>query len=272
MSVHERAVRKTVASLRRMKQTGEKIACLTAYDASFSAVLDGAGVDVILVGDSLGMVVQGHDSTVPVTVADMVYHSRAVASRCSQALLMVDMPFMSYTSPRQALENAALLMQQGGAQMVKLEGDSRQVDIVEKLTGHGVPVCAHIGLQPQLINKLGGYRVQGRAPGQADKMIEDALALEQAGADLVLLECVTEPLAAEISQRLTVPTIGIGASAQCDGQVLVLQDILGITPGRAPKFAANFLTTGGSIQGAVEAYVEAVKSGAFPSEAHIFPK
>ncbi len=262
--------RKTVATLRKMKREGEKIACLTAYDASFAAVLDEAGVDVILVGDSLGMVVQGLDSTVPVKVDDMVYHSRAVASRCRQALLMVDMPFMSYASSQRALETAARLMQDGLGQMVKLEGDARQVRTVEKLVEHGVPVCAHIGLQPQLINKLGGYRVQGRSDDQAKKMIDDALALEQAGADLMLLECVVEPLAREISERLTIPTIGIGASAACDGQILVLQDILGITPGRAPKFAKNFLGDGGSIQAAIRAYVAAVKSGEFPGKGHVF--
>lgn len=270
MSAQSAIRRTTVSTLRKMKRDGEKIACLTAYDASFAAVLDEAGVDVILVGDSLGMVVQGHDSTVPVKVEDMVYHSRAVASRCRRALLMVDMPFMSYATSQQALDTAARLMQDGHGQMVKLEGDARQVKTVEKLIEHGVPVCAHIGLQPQLINKLGGYRVQGRSEDQARKMIDDALALERAGADLMLLECVVEPLAKAISERLTIPTIGIGASGRCDGQILVLQDILGITPGRAPRFANNFLAEGGSIQRAVEAYVRAVKASEFPGEEHVF--
>ncbi|HBS26827.1 MAG TPA: 3-methyl-2-oxobutanoate hydroxymethyltransferase [Gammaproteobacteria bacterium] len=270
MSVQTTTKQVTVATLRKMKREGEKIACLTAYDASFSAVLDAAGMDVILVGDSLGMVVQGHTTTVPVKVADMIYHSRAVASRCKRALLMVDMPFMSYTSPQQALESAARLMQDGAGHMVKLEGDSRQVETVEKLVEHGVPVCAHIGLQPQLIHKLGGYRVQGRGDDQAKKMIDDALALEQAGADAILLECVVEPLAAELTEKLTIPTIGIGASAKCDGQILVLQDILGITPGRAPKFAHNFLQQSGDIQTAVGAYIQAVKNGEFPENEHIF--
>lgn len=270
MSVQTTAKPITVTTLRKMKREGEKIACLTAYDASFSAVLDSAGIDIILVGDSLGMVIQGHSTTVPVKVDDMIYHSRAVASRCNRALLMVDMPFMSYTSPQQALESAAKLMQEGAGQMVKLEGDSRQVETVEKLVEHGVPVCAHIGLQPQLINKLGGYRVQGRGDAQAKKMLDDALALEQAGADAILLECVVEPLAAELTEKLSIPTIGIGASAKCDGQILVLQDILGITPGKAPKFAENFLKGEDSIQMAVRAYVAVVKNGSFPGRQHVF--
>ncbi len=262
--------RVTVNTLRRMKAAGEKIACLTAYDASLAAVEEAAGVDVILVGDSLGMVVQGHDSTVPVTVEDMIYHARAVASRCRRALLMVDMPFMSYTEPGQALRNAARLMQQGGAQMVKLEGDARQVDVVTQLARHGVPVCAHLGLQPQQVHKLGGYRVQGRERHQAEVMLADARALQEAGADVMLLECVPEPLAREITANLDIPVIGIGASRHCDGQILVVHDILGITPGRAPRFAANFLTGRDSIQAAVAAYVAAVKAGDFPTDEHLF--
>ena len=270
MSMHATNRRVTVSTLRRMKAEGEKIVCLTAYDASFSAVLDEAGVDVMLVGDSLGMVVQGHETTVPVTVDDIVYHSRAVASRCRRALLMADMPFMSYTSTRQAMESAARLMREGGARMVKLEGDARQVEIVSKLAEHGVPVCAHIGLQPQLVHKLGGYRVQGRDPEQAEAMIRDAVALQQAGADVLLLECVPARLADEITSALEIPVIGIGASAGCDGQILVLQDILGITPGRAPEFVRNFMTGQASIQDAVRAYVAAVKSGEFPATSNLF--
>ena len=270
MSVHvERSVT-TVATLKKMKRAGEKIACLTAYDASFAAVLDDAGIDVILVGDSLGMVIQGHSTTVPVTVDDIVYHTRAVASRCKRALLMADMPFMSYTSTRQAMMSAARLMQEGGAQMVKLEGDGRQVETVSKLAEHGVPVCAHIGLQPQLIHKLGGYRVQGRNADQAKQMIEDAVALEQAGADVLLLECVPALLAAEITAELEIPVIGIGASPQCDGQILVLQDVLGITPGRAPGFVKNFMIGQDSIQSAIQSYTDAVKLETFPAESHLF--
>ncbi len=270
MSLHATTRRVTVATLRRMKAEGEKIACLTAYDASFAAVLDEAGVDVMLVGDSLGMVVQGHDTTVPVTVDDIVYHSRAVASRCRRALLMADMPFMSYTSTRQAMASAARLMQEGQAQIVKLEGDARQVEVVSKLAEHGVPVCAHIGLQPQLVHKLGGYRVQGRDPDQAAAMIKDAVALERAGADMLLLECVPALLADEITAELDIPVIGIGASGGCDGQILVLQDILGITPGKAPGFVRDFMAGQQSIQAAVKAYVDAVRSGAFPAEQHLF--
>ncbi len=260
----------TVSSLREMKASGEKIASLTAYDASFSAVLDEAGIDIILVGDSLGMVVQGHDTTIPVTIADMIYHSKAVASRCQRALLMVDMPFMSYTSPQHAMDTAAALMREGAAHMVKLEGDARQVETVRKLSEHGVPVCAHIGLQPQLIHKLGGYKVQGRDTKAATMMLEDAHKLEQAGADMVLLECVPDILAAEITANLAIPVIGIGASLKCDGQILVLHDILGITPGRVPRFAHNFLQGRDSIQAAVGAYVASVKKGQFPKQEHLF--
>lgn len=270
MSIQTKTSRVTVSTLRKMKAEGEKIASLTAYDASFAAVLDESGIDIILVGDSLGMVVQGHDTTVPVTVDDIVYHSRCVASRCQHALLMVDMPFMSYTSPQQALETAMRLMQEGGGQMVKLEGGEREVETVRKLSEQGVPVCAHIGLQPQLINKLGGYRVQGREQRQATKMLEDAVALQEAGADALLLECVPEMLAAEITANLDIPTIGIGASPACDGQILVLHDILGITPGYVPRFTKNFLQGNKSIQDAISSYVVEVKRGTFPALEHCF--
>jgi len=270
MSAQSDLKRVTISSLKKMKSDGGKIASLTAYDASFSAVLDAAGVDVILVGDSLGMVIQGHETTIPVTVDDMIYHSKAVASRCQRALLIVDMPFMSYTSLGQAMDTAAALMREGGAHMVKLEGDARQVDTVSKLSEHGVPVCAHIGLQPQLVHKLGGYRVQGRDAKAATAMLEDAHELEQAGADLMVLECVPDILAAEITANLNIPVIGIGASAKCDGQILVLHDILGITPGRVPRFAHNFLQGRESIPAAVEAYVASVKNGQFPKQEHLF--
>lgn len=270
MSVQKATKQVTVSTLRKMKANGEKIASLTAYDASFAAVCGDAGMDFILVGDSLGMVIQGKDTTVPVTVDDIIYHCKAVAGHRGRALLMADMPFMSYISPIHAMETAARLMQEGGAQMVKLEGDARQVDTVSKLAEHGVPVCAHIGLQPQLIHKLGGYKIQGRGVHQAEKMLCDAVALEKAGADVLLIECVTEPVAAEITANLKIPVIGIGASSACDGQILVLQDILGITPGRPPKFSKNFLAETDSIQAAVKAYVDAVKSVEFPAEEHIF--
>jgi 3-methyl-2-oxobutanoate hydroxymethyltransferase len=270
MSAQSHSNRVTVTTLRKMKQASEKIASLTAYDASFAAVLDAAGVDIILVGDSLGMVIQGHDTTVPVTVEDVIYHTRAVASRTHRALLIADMPFMSYTTTQQALDTARRLMQEGGAQMVKLEGGVKEVETVRKLSEQGVPVCAHLGLQPQLVHKLGGYRVQGREQAAAQKMLEEAQALEEAGADLLVLECVPASLAARITQSLNIPTIGIGASAECDGQILVLQDVLGITPGRVPKFAKNFLKANGSIQGAVDAYIVEVRRGTFPAAEHLF--
>lgn len=260
----------TVATLRRMKEEGKKIAALTAYDASFAAILDRAGVDVVLVGDSLGMVIQGHDTTVPVTMDDMVYHARAVARACRRPLLMVDMPFASYASPEQAFANAARLMQEGGARMVKLEGGAAQVDVVRYLSERGIPVCAHLGLTPQSVHKLGGYRVQGREEAAARAMGEDARALEAAGADVLLLECVPAPLAAEIARAMTIPVIGIGAGRDCDGQILVLYDMLGITPGRRPSFSKDFLAGRDGVQAAVEAFVAAVKAGEFPGPAHTF--
>lgn len=275
MSAHSSSsqqVRKkvTVRSLREKKQMGEKIVCLTAYDASFARVLDQADVDVVLVGDSLGMVVQGHETTLPVTVDDMLYHSQMVAKGLSHSLMIVDMPFLSYTSVDAALENAGLFMKEAGAQMVKLEGGADQADIVSALVQHGIPVCAHLGLQPQKVHKLGGYRVQGRETSAAEAMLEEARILEQAGADLVVLECVPSELAETITSALSIPVIGIGASAACDGQILVLYDILGLSIGRVPKFSHNFLSEAGSIEGAVSAYVEAVKSGDFPGKDHVF--
>ena len=258
----------TVASLRRMKAAGERIACLTAYDASFARVLDEAGVEVLLVGDSLGMLIGGHATTIPVTMDDMVYHGRAVARGCRRALLVVDMPFMSYATPEQALRNAARLMQEGGARAVKLEGGRTQAETVRQLAERGIPVCAHLGLQPQSVHKLGGYRVQGRAPEAARAMVEDARALEAAGADLMVLECVPSTLARAITAAVAIPVIGIGAGPGCDGQVLVLYDALGITPGRVPRFARNFLTDGRDVAGAVRAFVEAVKAGTFPGPEH----
>jgi 3-methyl-2-oxobutanoate hydroxymethyltransferase len=272
MSVHSQQPQQkvTVRSLQAMKQAGEKIACLTAYDASFAHVLDNAGVDVVLVGDSLGMVVQGNDTTLPVNVSDMLYHSKAVSRGLSRSMLMVDMPYLSYTSAPQALENAGLLMKQAGAQMVKLEGGAEQVGIVSCLSQNGIPVCAHLGLQPQRIHKLGGYRVQGREQDAADAMLDEAQQLEQAGADMMLLECVPQTLADDITGALGIPVIGIGASARCDGQILVLYDILGISKGRIPKFSRNFIVETGSIEAAVKAYVDAVKTGRFPGGENVF--
>ena len=261
--------RVTVTSLRKMKQTGEKIAMLTAYDASFARVLDNQGVDIILVGDSLGMVIQGHDTTVPVTMDEMVYHTRAVTQASQRALVIGDLPFMSYTSPEMALRNSARLMQEGRAHMVKLEGGAPQVATVAQLAHHGVPVCAHLGLQPQSVHKLGGYRVQGRDEAVAKQMLEDAKALQDAGADLLVLECVPVQVAATISQALSIPVIGIGAGRECDGQVLVLHDMLGISA-KAPKFSQDFIGEGATIPQAVAAYVQAVKANTFPQDQHCF--
>ena len=260
----------TVRSLHEKKRAGEKIVCLTAYDASFARVLDQADVDVVLVGDSLGMVVQGHETTLPVTVEEMLYHSQMVSKGLSHSMMIVDMPFLSDTSVEAALENAGLFMKEAGAQMVKLEGGADQIDNVKALVQHGIPVCAHLGLQPQRVHKLGGYRVQGREASAAKAMLDEAKMLEQAGADLILLECVPAALAETITNALSVPVIGIGASAACDGQILVLYDILGLSMGHVPKFSHNFLKEAGSIQGAVRAYTEAVRSGNFPGSDQTF--
>ena len=260
----------TLTTLEQMKQRGEKIACMTAYDASFAALLDAAGVDVVLVGDSLGMVIQGHDTTVPVTMDHMVYHSAAVARGLHRPFLITDMPFMSYPSREVALTNAVRLMQEGGARMVKLEGGQAQTQIVEFLASHDIAVCAHLGLKPQSVHKTGGFRVQGRDDQAAQRMLEAALALEAAGADLVLLECIPAALGRGISQALTVPVIGIGAGPDTDGQILVLYDILDITPGRKPRFVRNFMSGVDSPQAAVGRYVQAVKSGEYPAPEHCF--
>jgi 3-methyl-2-oxobutanoate hydroxymethyltransferase len=260
----------TRATLLRMKQRGEKIVCVTSYDASFTAQLERAGVDVVLVGDSLGMVIQGHESTLPVTVDDMIYHARCVARAGHTALRVVDMPFMSYAYVEQALENAARFMRDGGAHMLKLEGGREIVAIVEALVGHGIPVCAHLGLTPQSVHQLGGYRVQGRDADSAQRLLEDARVLEQAGASLLVLECIPVELARQISEMLGIPTVGIGAGPHCDGQVLVLYDLLGITPGKTPGFAHNFLRRADDIPAALAAYVDAVRSGRFPAAEHAF--
>ncbi len=259
-----------VSTLMGMKADGEPIACLTAYDASFAHVVDDAGTDVVLVGDSLGMVIQGHDTTVPVTVDDVVYHSRAVARSLSHAFLMADMPFMSFSSAQQALDNAVRLMQEGGAMMVKLEGGASQVNIVEHLAGHDIPVCAHLGLRPQSVHKIGGFKVQGRESEQATQMLADARALQQAGADIVLLECVPNEVGKTIRDALDVPVIGIGAGPHVDGQILVLYDVLGITQGRMPRFVKNFMLDAHSVVDACAAYVAAVKDRSYPAPEHCF--
>jgi len=260
-----------VSTLARMKANGEPIACLTAYDASFAQLVDKAGTDLVLVGDSLGMVIHGHDTTVPVTVDDIVYHTRAVCRGLRRAFVVADMPFMSYTSPDQALDNAVRLMQEGGAMMVKLEGGAGQIDVVQHLTNHDIPVCAHIGLKPQSVHKIGGFKVQGRDSSQAEQMVTDAKALQAAGADIVLLECVPNEVGAMVCGAVDVPVIGIGAGPDVDGQILVLYDALGITQGRLPRFVKNFMedTSGALLEGCVN-YVEAVKDGSYPAPEHCF--
>ena len=259
----------TINTLREYKQKGEAFAALTSYDATFAQIVSEAGVDVILIGDSLGMVLQGHDSTLPVTMDQMIYHVSSVAKGNRGALVMADMPFMSYGTTEAALENAAELMR-AGAHMVKLEGTDWMTDTIAALSERGVPVCAHLGLTPQFVNKFGGYKVQGRDEHAAEMMIEHACELEAAGADIILLECVPAPLAARITQAVKAPVIGIGAGSDTDGQVLVLHDMLGVTTGRKPRFVKNFLADTDSVQGAIEAYVKAVRARSFPAEEHTF--
>ncbi|HET6655423.1 MAG TPA: 3-methyl-2-oxobutanoate hydroxymethyltransferase [Gammaproteobacteria bacterium] len=260
----------TISQLAKMKKGGDKIACLTAYDASFAALLDSAGVDVVLVGDTLGMVVQGHSSTVPVTVDDVIYHCRMVSRGLRRALLMADMPFLSYPEPGPALDNAGRLMREGGATMVKLEANANQAEVVRHLAANGVPVCAHLGLRPQSVNKIGGFKVQGKDEAGARQMVDDALALEAAGADIILLECVPSALGREITERVSAPVIGIGAGPDTDGQILVLYDMLDITPGHRPRFAKNFMAGAESPKAAVEAYVREVRDGSYPAPEHCF--
>ncbi|MEN8175546.1 MAG: 3-methyl-2-oxobutanoate hydroxymethyltransferase, partial [Pseudomonadota bacterium] len=248
----------------------EKIAVLTSYDASFTRVLENAGVEVLLVGDSLGMVVQGHDTTLPVTLEEIIYHLSAVSRGRQRALLIADMPFMTDPSPEAALANAGRLIKEGGAHMVKLEGGAHQVETVRTLTRHSVAVCAHLGLLPQNVHRMGGYVVQGRDEHEAQHLIREAVALQNAGAQLLVLECVPARLAEEITGALEIPVIGIGAGAATDGQVLVLYDIIGISAGPRPRFAHDFLEQAESIEGAVAAYVRAVKDGTYPAAQHGF--
>lgn len=260
----------TLKSLKKMKSTGEKFACLTAYDASFAHVLEQAGIEVLLVGDSLGMVIQGHDSTLPVSMEDMIYHSIQVHRGTQRSMLMVDMPFMSYATPETALMNAARLMREGHGQIVKLEGGSWLVNTVKLLTERGIPVCAHLGLMPQSVNQYGGYVVQGRNEAEAEKIYQDAVALQNAGASVLLLECVPVNLAERITQALHIPVIGIGAGNVTDGQMLVSYDMLGVSVGRRPSFSKDFLQEAGNIPAAIQNYVRSVKEKSFPTEAHTF--
>ncbi len=260
----------TISTLNRMKAAGEKIAVITSYDASFTQQIEKAGMDVILVGDSLGMVVQGHESTLPVTVSDMVYHTANVMRVSERSMVIADMPFMSHGSPEQALNTAGRLMKEGGAHMVKIEGGAPQLDTVRHLTARAVPVCGHLGLMPQSIHQLGAYRVQGRGEHEGERILRDAVGLQEAGAQMLVLECVPALLAEEISKALDIPVIGIGAGVDTDGQVLVLYDMLGITMHGTPSFVHDFLAETGSIPGALAAYVKAVRDGTFPAKEHAF--
>lgn len=263
-------MRTTLTKLQAMSGKGEKIAVLTCYDASFAALLENQGIDVLLVGDSLGMVLQGHETTLPVTLADMMYHTACVARGSKQAFILSDMPFGTFqVSPQETCAHAARLMA-AGAQMVKLEGGATMVETVRFLTERGIAVCGHVGLTPQSVHQLGGYRVQGKESAAAQKLLSDAVALEQAGAGMLVLEAIPALLAAEITSQLTIPTIGIGAGASCSGQVLVLHDMLDIYPGKKARFVKNYMEDAPGIAAAVANYVAEVKTGTFPSKNHSF--
>jgi len=260
----------SLGTLHKMTQEGEKIACITCYDASFAVLCDAADADLVLVGDSLGMVLQGHDTTVPVTMDDIIYHSKAVARGLHRPFLVADLPFASYPTPDIALANSVRLMQEGGAEMVKLESGIGQLEIVEFLARHDIAVCAHLGLKPQSVHKTGGFRVQGRDDAAARRMLENARALESAGADIVLLECIPSELGKRITEALEVPVIGFGAGPDTDGQILVLYDVLDITSGRKPRFVKNFMDGASSNLDALKKYVAAVKDKAYPGPEHEF--
>lgn len=259
----------TTSTLRKMKQDGEKITVLTAYDASFAKLFDEQGVEVLLIGDSLGMVLQGMDDTLSVTVDDIAYHTRAVRKGTQRALIVSDMPFMAYATTEQAYQSAAQLMA-SGANMVKLEGGEWLLPTIAGLVQRGIPVCGHLGLTPQSVNVFGGFKVQGRLPEQAQKMIDDAIALAQAGIQMLVLECVPSALAEAISKAIDVPVIGIGAGAKTDGQVLVMHDMFGISANYMPKFSKNYLSEHGDIRAAVAAFIKEVKEGVFPGSEHSF--
>jgi len=260
----------TVPMLADAKRDGRKLVMLTAYDAGFARTLDESGVDIVLVGDSLGMVVQGHDSTLPVTVDDVVYHTACVARGLSSALLVTDLPFQADATTGRALD-ASMRCLQAGAGMVKLEGAGFKLDVIRFLVEREIPVCAHLGLTPQSVLRLGGYKVQGRDGRAAAKLLEDARAVAEAGASLLVLECVPTQLAADITAAISIPTIGIGAGPRCDGQVLVLHDLLGLNSGhRRPRFVRDFLADGGSVAGAVRAFADAVRDGSFPDADHSY--
>ena len=263
-------MRITLSTLHKMTQDGDKITMLTCYDASFAALLETAGVETLLIGDSLGNVLQGHETTLPVTLRDIVYHTACVARGAKRAFIIGDMPFGTFQlSPPETFRNAAEIIA-AGAQMVKLEGGAAMADTVQYLVARGVPVCGHLGLTPQSVHQLGGYKVQGRQQSDAERLIEDAKLIEEAGAGMLVLEAIPSPLAKQVSDVLTIPTIGIGAGVDCDGQVLVLHDMLDVFPGKKAKFVKNFMQGTGSIQAAVERYVKEVKAKTFPDREHSF--
>ena len=257
------------SELSLFKEQGQKITCLTAYDASMAKILDQSGVDAILIGDSLGMVIQGGENTRSVSINDMIYHTSIVSDSSSNALVIADMPFASYDSPDDALKNAKLLIE-AGARMVKIEGGSEHSDVIKTLISNNINICGHLGLQPQLVIKSDDYRVQGRDDGSAQTILNNALLLESLGVSVLVLECIPSDLAQTISEKLTIPTIGIGAGVHCDGQVLVSYDMLGITTGKQPRFVRNFLSNQITISDAVESFVVEVKKGTFPSESESY--
>ncbi|MFM7632584.1 MAG: 3-methyl-2-oxobutanoate hydroxymethyltransferase [Betaproteobacteria bacterium] len=263
------ATKVTLTTLQKMRASGEKIAMLTCYDASFAALMDEAGVDTLLIGDSMGMVVQGHATTLPVTIDHIAYHTDCVARGAKRAFLMADMPFGSYHTAQQALDTATVLMR-AGAEMVKLEGGEWLLPTVQMLVQRGIPVCAHLGLTPQSVHQFGGFKVQAREDDAAQRLLADALALQAAGASLLVLEAIPAKLATEATNQLNIPTIGIGAGLDCSGQVLVMHDMLGAFPGRRPKFVRDFMQGQGSVSAAIRAFVDAVKQRAFPAAEHSF--
>jgi len=259
----------TMDRLVDMKRAGEKIVSLTAYDAAFARIVEEAGVELVLVGDSLGMALQGEENTLRVTMDDMLYHTSMVSKTVCQALLVADMPYKSYSTPEIALSNAKRFISEAGAEVVKLEGGQDIIEVIEHLQQHGIPVCGHLGLQPQSVLKYGGFKVQGREKESADQILADAKALQDAGVMMIVLECIPSELAEEITKAIDIPTIGIGAGPSCDGQILVLYDVLGVTK-RLPHMAKNFLEDQNNIYDAVNAYVKAVKDGTFPDTAHSY--
>lgn len=259
----------SIPGLMSMREQGDKITMLTCYDASFASLMDRCGVEILLIGDSLGMVCQGHQSTLPVTIADIAYHTASVARGNQKALIVADMPFGSYATPEAAFNNAVPLIQ-AGAQMVKIEGGTWLLPVIKFLTERAIPVCAHLGLTPQSVHQLGGYKVQGKTTAAADLLKAEALAVQTAGATLLVLEAIPAALGKEVTDALTIPTIGIGAGPDCSGQVLVMHDLLGVFPGRKARFVKNFMDGQTSIDAAVTAYVTAVKDQSFPGPEHCF--